>query len=367
MKINHNCLVLNLVAVALAMNTVEVHAKSTIGGIVFTNSYLEQSKDINGNKITNSVLDVANNSRFRVRWSNEDSVSMYIEMSLRDEDKDTLRHAYGKWDISETHQLLVGQSSTPFAPLNPNVAMIHNSGQGYGNVSPSRPSQIRYTYKFLNRQGALAIALVDPNKGELARDINGNKTAGSRETKIPRLDIGIAYKTYNWQIFPSIFVHNQDYSAGDKLTSFGYSIAAKTASGPFTLSAEFGSGRNWGNTRMSLSGSDAGDNADAIYDDTGRKLADNDNTGYWIDVGYRFSGEYLKGAVHFIYGSLSSEADNFRDIDSTMVGVSAPIDLPWIAKGFRIRPELFRFEDQDNLLNTTQSKTIAGVQFQFTF
>jgi hypothetical protein len=367
MKMNKRMLTPVAAALVAAMTSGAVQAKSTIGGIVFTNYYLQQLDSTNGTKVTNSQLDVANNSRFRIRWDNEDSVSMYIEMALRDDNKDTLRHAYGKWDISETHQLLVGQTSTPFAPLNPNVAMVNNSGQGYGSVSPSRPSQIRYTYKFLNRQGALAIALVDPNKGEKAEDITGTERAGSRETIIPRLDIGLAYKTFNWQIFPSMFVHAQDYTGGDNLTSYGYSLGAKTASGAFTFSAEVGGGRNWGNTKMSLSGSDAGNNSGAIYDALGNKTEDNDNLGYWLDAGYRFTGEETKGSVHFVYGSLSSEAGGLRDIQSTMVGLSIPIDLPWIARGLRIRPEIFHFKDEDNLAGTDHSNTIVGVQLQYTF
>ncbi|MFT5162412.1 MAG: hypothetical protein ACI9FJ_000988 [Alteromonadaceae bacterium] len=350
--------------VVLAMASTTVQAKSTIGGVVFTNYYVNQQEDIGGvqgNDRTNSILDVANNSRFRIKWDNEDSVSMYIELALRDDEKDNIRHAYGKWDISETHQLLVGQTSTPFAPLNPNVAMVNNSGQAYGSVSPSRPSQIRYTYKFLNRQGAFAVALVDPNGG---KDPVG---AGQRETTIPRIDLGLAYKTFNWQIFPSAFFHDQSYTEGDDLTSYGYSLGAKTGAGAFTFAAEVGGGRNWGNTKMSISGSDAGNNAGAVYDAVGRRLEDTDNTGYWVDLGWRFHGTEIKGSAHFIYGALSSDADGYFDYESNMVGLSIPIDLPWIARGFRIRPEIFRFEDEDKLTGVDRTQTIYGVQLQYTF
>lgn len=347
--------------VVLAMASGLAQAKSTIGGVVFTNYYVSQQEDAAGVDYTNSNLDVANNSRFRIKWDNEDSVSMYIELALRDDERDNIRHAYGKWDISETSQLLIGQTSTPFAPLNPNVAMVHNSGQGYGSVSPSRPSQVRYTYKFLDRQGAFAVALVDPNGGSTPTG------AGKRETTIPRLDVGFAYKTFNWQIFPSAFYHDQSYTEGDDLTAYGYSLGAKTAVGAFTFAAEIGGGRNWGNTKMSISGSDAGNNSAAIYDAVGRRLEDNDNSGYWVDMGYRFHGENIKGSAHFIYGVSSSDAGIYHDYDSTMIGLSVPIDLPWIARGFRIRPEIFHFKDDDNLTNTDRTDTIWGVQFQYTF
>lgn len=367
MKFNKHIVTPVAAGILMAATSNVAHAKSTIGGVVFTNFYVNSLENQQGEDYTNTQLDVANNSRFRIRWDNEDSVSMYVELALRDDDKDTLRHAYGKWDISEKHQILVGQTSTPFAPLNPNVAMVNNSGQAYGSVSPSRPSQIRYTYKFLDRQGALAVALVDPNSGEKAEDINGDDSAGKRETTMPRLDVGMAYRTFNWQIFPSVFYHSQDYTNGDDLTAYGYSFGAKTGSGPFTFAAEIGGGRNWGNTKMSLSGSYAGNNAGAIYDATGNRIEDNDNFGYWMDLGWRFTGEETKGSVHLVYGSLQSEAGAMRDMESSMVGLSVPIDLPWIARGFRVRPELFHFKDEDNIAGVDESQTIFGVQLQYTF
>lgn len=66
-----------------------------------------------------------------------------------------------------------------------------------------------------------------------------------------------------------------------------------------------------------------------------------------------------------------------------MLGISAPIDLPWIARGFRIRPEIFYFDNgSDNVISFADasnpairnvieidsgSRTIIGVQLQYTF
>lgn len=345
------------IGLSLSISSMPVLAKSTIGGIVFLNTYVDDATD-------NLTLANAGNSRLRIKWSNEDSVSMYYEFAIKG-GGNSVRHAYGKWDFSETGQILAGVTSTPFAPLNPSVAMVNNSGNGYGNVNPGRPSQIRYTYKFLNRNGALAFALIDPNAGG---EVAGG--AGIRKSSLPRLDVGMAYRTFNWQIFPSLYVHKQKFSDGyDSLTSSAFALGFKTARGPFTLSGEIGSGKNWGNTKMSVSGSTnstAGAQAVALYAGT-RKSKDVDNMGYWLDVGYRFTGGETKGSVHFIYGSMSSEAGAGVDSESSMLGISVPIDLPYIARGFRIRPELFTFTDKDNVANTDRDRTIAGVQLQFTF
>jgi len=351
-------IIIATIGLAAAILNQSAFAKSTIGGIVFTNFYtqdIEETDNTNTKTDTKTTkLEVPGNSRLRVRWDNEDNVGMYVEMGLGSDVR--LRHAYGKWDISETSQLLAGQTSTPFAPLNPSVAMVNNSGDGYGNVSPGRRSQIRYTYKFLNRQGAFAIALVDPKvKNEPA----------TSETTLPRIDMGLAYRTFDWQIFPSLFFSKQSFDGTDDITASGVSIGAKTAFGPVTFTTEVGAGKNWGNTQMTLGSSFIGENNG--INSAGTPAEDNDNLSYWVDVGYRFTGDETKGTVHFIYGFSSSELGNTRDLESTMIGISAPIDFPYIARGFRIRPEIFVFDDEDNIGTAEKTDTIAGVQLQYTF
>ncbi len=344
--------------IALALINGSATAKSTIGGIVFTNVFTENNeiKDSAGNTTSDlkkTRLEVADNSRFRVRWDNEDNVSMYVEMAVKNSDN-TVRHAYGKWDFSETGQLLAGQTSTPFAPLNPNVAMVNNSGDNYGNINAGRLSQVRYTYKFLNRQGALAVALVDPTVKNAPNDAES-------ETTLPRLDMGLAYKTFDWQLFPSLFIAKQSFEGEDDVTATGISIGAKTAVGSVTFATEIGAGQNWGNTTQKIGG------LNNITDATKTAGEDADVLQYWMDIGFRFTGDETKGAIHFIYGFSGVEKSNSVDTESTMIGLSMPIDLPWIARGFRIRPEIFTFEDKDNNTAAETSNTIAGVQLQYTF
>jgi len=328
------------------------------------------------NDLSRLTLANAGNSRLRIKWNNEDRVSMYYELALKDSGL-TVRHAYGKWDFSETGQILAGQTTTPFAPLNANVAMVNNSGEGYGRVSPGRQSQIRYTYKFLNRDGAIAVALVNPNKGDIPtvdddNDPNTDEVALTREQSLPRLDVGMAYSKFNWQIFPSFFYHEVEFAGGaESITSNGIAFGFRTAAGPVTFEAEMGAGKNWGNTAGSYgNNSVAGARSAALYNG-GVVGDDNDNTAYYLDVGYRFTGDETKGVIHFVYGAMTSESSfgaTTIDAMSTMYGISMPIDLPYVARGFRIRPELFVFEDEDTGTNAVdKSDTIVGVQLQYTF
>ncbi len=376
-----NEVILPIVLLSTIVFNQAVIAKSTIGGIVFTNIYFNDFDD-GTESISKTKIEVPGNSRIRVRWDNEDNVSLYTEVGFGEKGV-KLRHAWGRWDIDESWQILAGQTSTPFAPLNPSVAMVHNSGESVGNVSPGRQPQVRFTYKFLNRQGAVALAILDPNKGDTLQDaVNSTEKLGEKDAKIPRVDLGAAFTTANWQFFPSAFYQYQTYTSlktknsDDSLNSWGISLGAKTGYGPFIMSAEIGGGQNWGNTKMSLSGSPAGDNSGATtYIENGlTRIADSDNLGYWIDLGYRFTIGQYQGTAHLIYGGMHSERSKTdEDYHSEMLGLSVPIDLPWVARGFRIRPEFFYFKHGDQYDGATGERTdagsqfVSGVQLQFTF
>ncbi|MFQ3244462.1 MAG: hypothetical protein ACI9SP_001093 [Arenicella sp.] len=375
---------LRIASYALLLTAAQgANAKSTIGGIIFTNSYIDKQEVSGKDDSTQFVSELANNSRFRVRWSNEDNVGMYVELGLRDDNGTRVRHAYGQWEINEHWQILAGKTSTPFSPLNPSVAMVRNSGQSVGNTNPSRQSQVRLTRKFQNRKGAVAISFSDPNGGPTLEDAITGDALGDRESSIPRIDIGAAFSNFNWQVFPSAFYSDQSYTnikgsgSDDSVTSWGASLGVKKGFGSVILTAEYGAGQNWGNTRMSTSGSSAGDNAGVftLARNGATSIADNDNQGGWVDLGFRFKHGETKGVIHIIAGELSSEVDDLGiEYNSSMIGISVPIDLPWIARGFRIRPEVFIFDDdrtpsQLNASGVSQDskQTIAGVQLQYTF
>jgi len=355
-----------VIGITLTTFNTTASAKSTIGAIVFTNISIKDVEVIDavGNVSSSekgTEIVVPNNSRIRVRWENEDGVSVYTEFAIKN-DGNTVRHAYGTWNIDEKSQLLAGQTSTPFAPLNPNVAMVNNSGDHYGNISAGRKPQIRYTYKFPNRQGAMAIALVDPKVSNAPND-------AASETSLPRIDVGLAYKTFNWQIFPSLFVAKQSFAGESNVTATGLSLGAKTAINAITFAAEIGGGKNWGNTSQKVGNGSTSSNGSLFNSANAAKSGDDDANvlQYWIDVGYRFTGKETKGAIHLVYGSSNVEKGNTIDTKSTMLGISVPIDFPWIARGFRLRPEMFTFKDEDNKSSIKKTNTIAGVQLQYTF
>lgn len=355
----------------VCFSILSLEAKSTIGGIIFTNTYYsDMQDDTQRNDISKLKVVVPTNSRLRIRWDNEDNVGMYLESGFGSGTTLNVRHAYGKWNISEEFQILVGHTSTPFAPLNPQVSMVHNSGDGFGNANPSRQSQVRFTYKLLNKQGAISVAILDPNSGE---EYDYNTTTGiklKKESSIPRIDIGAVYKTFNLQIFPSGFYTQTSFEDTlDSVESWGASLGVRTAYKMITFSAEVAKGQNWGNTKMSDVDSVSGTNRNSAFRQ-GNKLLDNNVKKAWADLGIRFAGNTLKGEFHIIAGYDHSNVvgENIQEFENTMYGISVPIDMPWIARGFRLRPEIFEFKEIDKInSNANRKETIAGIQVQITF
>jgi len=379
------------VLVALSALSGQAAARSTLGGIVFTDFYyqsIENDLIPNADDITRVKVELPNMSRLRGRWTNEDGLTMYVEYGMggRSAASGTnLRHAWGKWDYSQTGQIMAGHSSSPFSPLFPNQTIgnnaseSHNVGKGYGEVSSGRAPQIRYTYKFLNQRGALAVAILDPNRDDnIDSDI-----AGDKSSDIPRIDIGMAYRAYNWQFFPSVFFQESEYTnqaiGDDSVTSWGASLGVKGAFSDWVVSGEVNYGQNMRNANLSIGQSAAAQGSGAyLYTDGDgvTRIADTDNLSGWIDVGYRFETGEMRGTVHFVAGYMESDRSDTGDLtldltyESTMFGVSVPIDLPRVAKGFRVRPEIFYYENDNDgstdVLNDG-SEVLAGVQLQYTF
>lgn len=383
------------ICLILAGASSPILAKSTLGGIIFTDFYtqsLDSDASPTGDNLERVKIELPDMSRLRGKWTNEDDVTMYIEYGFGGSSSASgtkLRHAWGKWDFSTTGQLMAGHTSSPFSPLFPsqtignNASESHNVGKGYGEVSSGRAPQVRYTYKFLNKRGALAIALLDPNRS----DNIDNDVGGEKSSTLPRIDIGMAYRSYNWQIFPSIFYQKSEYEgqviSTNSVTSWGASLGVKGGSGSWVFSGEINSGQNMRNANLSLGSSTASLAGGAyLYQDTSglTQLADTDNFSSWIDVGYKFRSGEAKATVHFVAGRMQSERSDSGlasldlDYTSTMIGISVPIDLPRVAKGFRVRPEIFFYDNDndnglniDNVIQKNGKEIIAGVQIQFTF
>lgn len=414
-----------LFAVSLATPAM---ADTSFGGIIFTDAYYTNRSAENFSSgvaqgafpraysLTSGRLELPNISRIRVSWSNEDAVGLYTELGLGGTAGATgvgVRHAYGTFQITPQWQILAGHTSSPFSPLFPNqlignsaaasagaitafgsigasdrVGGNHNVGKGYGELDSGRNPQVRFTYTLPDQHGAIAIAVLDANLGA---QINGKleqstTTAATRGSKMPRLDIGAAYNLPNVRIFPGVSLQQQSYSgvgttSDNTVTSSALSLGVQTGTGAFEFSGEVNVGKNWRNAGYSLGSSAAalGSGAYSFAPSTTgsvTRIGNTNNVAYWFDLGWRMTTTNTQSVLHLVYGEMKSSAANAalaQDFShqSRMIGLSWPIELPNMARGLTIRPEVFVYNEgkskQGSAIVNYGKELVAGVQMQYTF
>lgn len=403
------------VATGAMLFSADALARSTFGGIIYTDVY-SINKDSNNNSggvpsggtadaasFDATRFELPNITRLRASWTNEDDLGMYIELGIGGASGATgvsTRQAYGTYKFSDRWQILVGQSTSPVSPLFPeqllgnnapssassspaSIGGGHNTGKGYGDFDGGRNPQVRMTYSFPSQRGAVAIALLDPNQGRNLTLPGALPTAPARDAKLPRVDVGAAFRFYNVRVFPGVSYQKQSYNgvadgSEDGLDTWVASLGLQSGTGPFEFSAEYNTGRNWRNASYSLGNSSATlDSGAAAYLDSGRtRIADSDNQSYWVDLGWRMTTKNTSSTLHLVYGEATSEVDSGplsvrSDSRSKMLGLSWPIETPWIARGLTVRPEVYLYDEGRSTVGGTEidfgEELLAGVQMQFTF
>jgi hypothetical protein len=393
---------IGLAALLLVAFTAPAMAKVDVKGIVFTDFYMykQNAEHKSGgvaaggvasdSSFTNTRIEVPGHTRLIGRWTNENGVGMFIEFGIGGAIGATglsLRHAYGWWDVNPGFTLMVGHSTTPFAPLNPsqnlgfNSGGLHVIGLGFGNFYSGRFPQVRGTFKF-SKNARLAIALVDPNGGgNLAGSLAASANPVDQDSTIPRIDIGAPLYFGAIKLYPSLFFQTKTYddvaaNSDDDVMIYGLSLGVNAGFGPMSITAEINAGQNWGNSYGNGAGLLGGFAAAAPYLDAAgnTKLEDTDCLAYFVSLGFKAG----PGKLNLTYGALSLEnegsptvtTDNL-DVSRTMYGVQYPMP---VAKTFIIRPEFFIYDHgDDNTWSGSAAKvdngkeTILGVEFQIVF
>jgi len=404
-------------ALMLIAFTAPAMAETKIGGIAFVDFlYWDRDAETIAGGVAegaataeddNSNLSIKVNSisRLYARWTNEDNVGLYIEYGLGGQaangNQANIRHIYGWWDVNPSFSIMAGHSTTAFSPLTPNLIMgtdsgLHVIGFGYGEFYSGRFEQVRFSFNLPEKMGRIEFNLIDPN-------VNGTLTASpgeaiatdavgvtaNNDTVIPRLELTAALYFGAFRLYPGIFWQEQTFDnlvGDDSITSIGYTLGFAWGTGPFTIEAEYQAGQNWGNARGVTYNTSAGTTSpsqinDALVYSRGGKtqIEDTDQWAGWVDLGFKAG----IATIHLVYGMQNAERDAVTgvsgDVDatSTMYGISVPMDL---AKGFRLRPEFFIFDNgDDNEIGKTAGgastnaeydhgkEMYLGVQFQITF
>jgi hypothetical protein len=365
----------------LAFSVPAALADTKIGGIVFTDVYyLRQDSDralsrgLTDDSLTNFNLNIPNNSRIYVRWTNEENVGMYIEGGVGEPgDSWSLRHAYGWWDINPAFTLMAGWSTTPFSPLFPAQSLGRVTGTiagyGFGEFYSGRFAQVRGTWRLPDKLGDFAVAIVDPKVGPTY--------GGIFESRIPRVEAALALRMGTFNIYPGAFWQRNQYEglAGeDDLDSWGTSLGIRANFGPFQWDAEVNYGENFGNTRgtstplASPPGYGAAGFPINAAQRVGTSFEDTDALLYWTTMGFKVGPATINGT----FGQARFENDGVdTDVRTTMYGINVPITM---AKGFIVRPEIFRYDYGDGSRGRVAgvetdfgTEIVGGVQFQVVF
>ncbi|MCP4683639.1 MAG: hypothetical protein GY864_15015 [Desulfobacterales bacterium] len=374
-------------AMILVAFTMPAVADMKVGGILFTSVLWDDRDDVrmgDGGSDGNLVHAFnAAHSRFKVRWTNDDNVGLYLELGIGG---DSLagaseglytRHWYGWWDVSENFTLKVGQTTTCFSPLNGSdllgfAGVLDGSGAnvtahailaGYGNVYGERSVQVRGEWDFGPHFLKVALADFHNSSNRPAFPATGATTV-DEDTKIPRLDIAGKIALGPVALYPSFCYAKrtfQDVAPGcdDEVAGYGLSFGAKGGFGPATITFEYNQGENWRNIGLR-----DGTTSFAMVNSTaflvGNDVEDTESWGAFIDVGIKFGIATLQ----LRYGTMESENDGTnQDWDSTGYGVSVPFA---VAKTFVIRPEIMFYEEEANG-NDAGEQMQYGVQFQIVF
>ncbi len=360
-------------------------AKVHMGGIIFMDAYMHDvDKDASWlkpgtNDWEQTEFEVPDITRLYGKWSNDaGDVGMHIELGLggpnsvqNEADSVRLRHAYGWWKFSPNMKLIAGQTQAFVAPLNPPQLLgeesggLHVVGLGFGNFDAYRHPLVGLDMNLGEALG-LKLALVEPR--DAGADLGHPAGVGNDETTTPRFDAALTIKFGPLTLIPSLSYAEAEFDETGAVESSydvtAYSLGAKFATGPFSLSGEYSMGVNWGSSTNLLLG---------IWDPgpqmNGNSIEDTDHYAYWIAGGYKFG----KATLNVYYGSQGSEAyaggagDDERARD--MYGANLPIV---VGKTFIIRPEytVYDWGEVDWAGGGTTElgeETIAGVQFQIVF
>lgn len=388
-------------------------AKSSFGGIIYTDVYsIKKNHPNNSGGVPSNAqpdaddyqgikIELPNTSRLRAAWSNEDSLGMYIEFGFGGASGATnvgLRQGYGTYQINDRWQLLAGHTSTPLSPLFPHqllgnnapvsasdspasIGGSHNTGKGYGDLDSGRHPQLRLTYILPSQRGAIAMALLDPNQGKILDLPARYSTKPARETTLPRIDVGAALNFGKIKLFPSASYQQQSYNgvqqgSDQDVRTWATSLGVQTAQGPVELSAEYNKGENWRQAGYALGNSAAmlGSGAVIVTQGTSANIHNTDSQSYWVDFGLRMTTGKTSSVLHFVYGQMTSQTtiqQSKNKHQSDMIGVSWPIELPWLIKGLTVRPEVFFYDEgtskQSGIDTNYGKEVIGGVQMQYTF
>ncbi len=362
-------------------------------------------------------------NRLSVRYTGEDKVvNGYIQLraggiralandtvfannGLGSESAFSWEYAWIDWHVNPSLYFRFGRQDQTFANAYAPAQGLgwndgHIIGLGFGNISAQSRDAVRAFIRFTDNV-RMEIEALDPNTRRFftggsenagpavaipAQAGTGDAAGRALESNvIPRFDLSLPIKIANFTIEPGFTWHQTEYqqvAAGndDSFTSWGATLGASAAFGPFSLSGEFTYGRNLGpNGNAGYWGAANGQPVVYVENVTGfSKVEDGKTIAYYIMAGFNFGPAAVQGIFGQNRGSNDGNPDVDRDaqefkITQTMYGLNVPI---FITKTFTITPSVWYYDFDGGAEVNARSATndvdlgkewTVGMTFQLVF
>jgi len=399
-------------------------AKVTFGGMIATDMYYwEDSAEANtANGRVQGAAQAADdfsefninipqaNNRFIMRYKNDEgNLTGYMELRGGDiggsdnigatsaNDAIDFKYMWFDYKLNDMVHFRFGRQPQAFAVYTPGAAgMGWNDGftllANFGNVQVTDGESIKAYIKF-NDMVRMEFQLESPygNNGsytDTAADRSNAAYAITQQNDLPRVDIALPISIANFNIEPAFTWVETSYenkAQDDNYTIWGFSLGAKAAFGPVTISAEGVYGENLGDHNYSGFGNAGGairntpraigqvrtidTNGDGI-----NNFEDTECIAGWIQFAFNFGPATFQMAVGAENVQNDGAAGANDDIDVTRMGYAFSLPIK-VVKNFTVMPAVIYLDrgdsEQDgvnNPLSVDYGDTLmVGVQFMLTF
>jgi hypothetical protein len=339
-------------------------------------------------KQTDWFLENPGNSRLGLK-ATYGGVLAYYEVAVPTNTSSwTTRHLYAKYNFNDSNSVLLGQTTSLLAPLDPEQHLRQDKLlNGFGNLYPSRNPQVRYSYK----TGGLTanVALEDTKTAVSDTAFSGSHIVDSY---IPVIEASLEYKTDKFMIMPSAYYQSYQLKKNDDVSttktmdvnSWAIALDGTFKTDIVQLSAEVWYGQNLSTFSVDQRSSSKKTTTMGapVANAAGNDIKNVNSYGGWIQAGIP-----VKPVTIYVgYGIQQAQVQktdtssiSYEDYVRTQ---GAFINAKWEAlKGFYIQPEIAYFYNGDDAQKTLTgtgvvyasgdnklgSDLYAGVHFQYDF
>jgi hypothetical protein len=339
-------------------------------------------------KQTDWFLENPGNSRLGLK-ATYNGVLAYYEVAVPTNTSSwTTRHLYAKYSFNDSSSVLLGQTTSLLAPLDPEQHLRQDKLlNGFGNLYPSRNPQFRYSYK----TGGLTanVALEDTKTAVSDTAFSGSHMVDSY---VPVVQASLEYKTDNFMIMPSAYYQTYELKKNDavdttnsiNVTSWALALDGTFKTDVIQLAAELWLGQNLSTFSIDQRSSTRKTTTMGapVANAAGNDIKNVNSYGGWVQAGIPIKPVTIYAGYGIQQSQVKKTDTNSVLYEDCVTTQGAFINAKWEAlKGFYIQPEVAYFYNGNDAQKTLTAKDTtyatgennlgsdlyAGVHFQYDF